>query len=261
MKRSPTPFVAIARSRYRPSGAPSFSASMVSASSGRGSGAGPRFVAITDADYDDAELPLERDLLLNHAHQFPSLHIEVRARERERVLRVELLTQPLDRRPHPHQRHAVLAELRQQPRLGELAPGNDLLASRINADDGWIDPASAGMALDLSPRSPSRQPQEDGQPCPARRPACQRRSATAFILRSLFAAYGAVHSTQSQRPNSSATRAIRLLPLPTPRKKNEPRCLHGRQKCPNCTFSSLMGSKMGSKVRPSSPKEKTKGPA
>ena len=75
----------------------------------------------------------------------------------KRIRRVQFLPKLLNRRPHPHHRNACASILREQARLDELAPGDDLVERRLEADDRWGRTLAACVSINPTSCRPAGQ--------------------------------------------------------------------------------------------------------
>ena len=103
-------------------------------------------------DHDQAQCAFQADLFLDLQQKF--LSAGVWPRRCEWVLRLEAFAKELNCGAHTHHRHALVAILREQPRLHEFAPGDDLAAARLKPDDRRIRFTQPLVAL----KPPSRCP-------------------------------------------------------------------------------------------------------
>lgn len=88
---------------------------------------------------DDCELVCQAGHRLRLDEQLAALRFEVEEATGERVLRVDLLAQNLDRSAHALDRDGILvAVVRQQPCLDELPPGHPARVDAFAAQDRLV---------------------------------------------------------------------------------------------------------------------------
>jgi hypothetical protein len=100
-------------------------------------------------------------LILSPKNEFATSSVEERPSMRQRVFRVELLSQALDSGPHPNERDSRATVLDKKPCLHELAPRHDFLAHGFDSNDRRVLPGGSRITLDP----------------PTSRPGCQREQA------------------------------------------------------------------------------------
>lgn len=97
---------------------------------------GEHLLVVTDNH--EAKATIQADLLFDGADELASLDGQPGSGRGEGIPDVELFAELFDGGPHLHQRHTLVAVLREQSGLDELAPGDRLDASWLCADDRRI---------------------------------------------------------------------------------------------------------------------------